>query len=389
MNLSRLGAVMWKEFRQLRRDPMSVGVLIGIPVLQLLMFGYAIQMDVRNLPTAVYDESGTQQSRALIRAFQSTGNFQVERAVSSREEIHDLIKRGVVRAGVIIPPEYARDLKRGRSPQIQVLIDAADPLASQSAINTATLIGQAVARPAMGLRDPQRVVRPRPPPSATPSSAATNYVPIDVRVRPLFNPGLRSAVYIVPGIIGVILTLTMMMITAVAIVRERERGTLEQLIVTPLLSSELMLGKVVPYVLIGYFQTSAVLLLGRFVFDVPVRGNLLLFYAITFAFILASLGIGLLISTVADSQRQAMMLGYFLILPTILLSGFMFPREAMPMVAQWIGLILPLTYYLDVLRGIILRGAGMDALWRETLVLGGFALALIAISARRFRKQLD
>lgn len=365
MNLSRLGAIMWKEFRQLRRDPMSVGVLLGIPVLQLLMFGYAIQMDVRHLPTAVYDESATQQSRELIAAFQATGNFDIERHVRSRAEIQELIKRGVVRAALVIPPEYVRDLKRGRVPQVQVLIDAADPLASQSAISTSVMIGQVAAAPR----------------GAAPA--------IEVRVRPLFNPGLRSAVYIVPGIIGVILTLTMMMITAVAIVRERERGTLEQLIVTPLLSSELMLGKVVPYVLIGYFQTTAVLLLGRFVFDVPVRGNVLLFYAITFAFIMASLGVGMLISTIAQSQRQAMMMGYFLILPTILLSGFMFPREAMPEVAQWIGLILPLTFYLDVLRGIILRGAGMESLWRETLMLSLFALALMAISATRFRKQLD
>jgi ABC-2 type transport system permease protein len=373
MRLVRLRAMVWKELRQLRRDPGTVGMLLGVPVLQLLLFGYAIQTEVRHLPTAVLDQAGTAESRDLVQAFQSTGNFRMVAHAADRREIEQAITAGRVRVGIVIPPDYARRLHRGESAPIQVLIDAADPLASQSAIAAAAAIGQERSLRAAALRGG---VPPTGP-------------PLDVRVRPLFNPGLRSAVYIVPGIIGVLLSITMMLITAMAIVRERERGTLEQLIVTPITRTELMLGKVLPFVLIGYVQITAVLVLGYWVFDVPIRGDVLLFYAISFAFILANLGMGLMISTVAKSQREAMMMGYFFILPNILLSGFMFPREAMPVVAQWIGWLFPLTFYLEVLRGIILRGAGMQALWQETLILTGFAVLLIGISVTRFRKKLD
>jgi ABC-2 type transport system permease protein len=366
MTFWRLRAMIWKETRQLRRDPTTVGMLLGVPVLQLLLFGYAIQTDVRNLPTAVYDQARTAESRALVAAFENTGNFRVVAHGGSRAELDDWLGRGTVRAAIVIPPDYARRLSRGEPAPVQVLVDAADPLASQSAIATAAAVAQERSLRARGARDPV----------------------VDVRVRPLYNPGLRSAVYIVPGIIGVLLSITMMLITAMAIVRERERGTLEQLIVTPITRAELMVGKVVPYVVIGYVQITAVLVLGRFVFDVPLRGDVLLFYAISFAFILANLGLGLLISSVATTQRQAMMMGYFFILPNILLSGFMFPREAMPLLAQWIGWAFPLTFYLEVLRGIILRGVGLGALWQETLILSLFAVCLITFSVLRFSKRL-
>jgi ABC-2 type transport system permease protein len=369
MQLGRLLAVIRKELLQLRRDPTTFGMLFGVPVMQLLLFGYAIQTEVRNLPTVVYDESATQQSRALVEALAATDNFRIVAQVGSREELRRWMDRGDARAGVVIPPDFSRRLKRGEPAPLQVLIDATNPLASQAAIGAAGAVAQ------------DRMLRELARAGQTPT--------LDVRVRPLYNPGLRSAVNIVPGIIGVLLSITMMLVTALAVVRERERGTLEQLIVTPVTRTELMLGKVLPYVGIGYVQVTAVLLLGRFIFDVPIRGDVLVFYAISFAFILASLGIGLLISTVASTQRQAMMMGYFLLLPTILLSGFLFPREAMPDLAQWIGWLIPLTFYLEVLRGIILRGVGLDVLWQETAILTGFALALITLSVLRFRKKLD
>ena len=214
-------------------------------------------------------------------------------------------------------------------------------------------------------------------------------LPLEVRVRPWYNPGLRSAVYIVPGIIGVLLSVTMILITSMSIVRERERGTLEQLIVTPIDKTSLMLGKIVPFVLVGYVQMTVILLLGRFLFDVPVRGSLPLLYVLTFAFIVANLGLGLFISTVVRSQAQAMQLGFFFLLPNILLSGFMFPREAMPALAQWIGLLLPLTHFLKVLRGIILKDIGFVELWRPTLVLVGLAALFIVLSVRRFSKRIE
>lgn len=374
MRRARLRAMVWKELRQLRRDPATLGMLLGIPVLQLLLFGYAIQTEVRHLPTAVLDAAASAESRALAQAFEATGSFRIAGYAADRHELEAWIASGRVRVGLVIPPDYVRRLKRGERAQVQVLIDAADPLASQSAIAAAAALGQE--RAARELARGPGAAAPRPP-------------PLEVRVRPLFNPGLRSAVYIVPGIIGVLLSITLMLITAMAIVRERERGTLEQLIATPVTRAELMLGKVIPFVLIGYVQMTAVLVLGRFVFDVPVRGDVLLFYAISLAFIVANLGLGLLISTVAGTQREAMMIGYFFILPNILLSGFIFPREAMPTLAQWIGWLFPLTFYLEVLRGIVLRGVGLGALWQHTLILTGFAVLLIGVSVARFRKKLD
>lgn len=367
MSPTRLAAMIWKETRQLRRDPATVGMLFGLPILQLLLFGYAIQTDVRDLATAVLDEAPGAESRALVEALEATGNFRVVAHAADREQLGRWLGAGRVRAAVVIPTEYARRIHRGEPAPVQVLVDAADPLASQAAIAAAGAVGQQRSLLLAEVGEPR----------------------VDVRVRPLYNPGLRSAVYIVPGIIGVLISITMMLITAMAIVRERERGTLEQLIVTPITRTELMLGKVIPYVAIGYVQITTVLVVGRYVFDVPLRGDVLLFYAISFAFILANLGLGLFISTIAGTQRQAMMMGYFFILPNILLSGFMFPREAMPAVAQWIGWLFPLTFYLEVLRGIILRGVGMTALWQETLVLSLFAVLLIAFSVARFHKKLD
>jgi ABC-2 type transport system permease protein len=281
--------------------------------------------------------------------------------------VERLIVSGRARAAVVIPPTYARDLKRGRGAEVQVIVDASDPLASSGAIGGAQQAGMARSQALSPGRAP----------------------PITVVVRPWFNPTLRSAVYIVPGIIGVLLSMTLVIIMSVGVVRERERGTLEQLIVTPITRTSLMLGKVVPYVLVGYVQISIILMLGRLVFDVPLRGSLALLYAVSLPFIFASLAIGLLISTLVRTQAQAMQLGFLFLLPNILLSGFMFPREAMPAPAQWLGAALPLTYFLEALRGIALRSADAWAVWPQAAVLAAFALAFMTFAVLRFHKTMD
>lgn len=354
----------------MRRDRFTLGMLVGIPAIQILLFGFAIRMEVRHLPAVVLDQSRTAESRALAQALANTGNFDIVGRVADRDELKAWIERGKARAGLVIPPEFETDLKRRRTATAQVIIDAADPLASQAAISAAALAGasrNAQLSPGGAVRAPR----------------------LDVRVRPWYNPALESSIYIVPGVIALILTLTLSSVTSLSIVRERERGTLEQLIVTPITRAGLMLGKVLPFALVGYVQVTVILLLGHFVFAVPLRGSLILLYATTAPFILASLALGLFISTAVRTQVQALQLSFLVILPSVLLSGFMFPREAMPVAAQWIGGALPITYYLRVLRGILLKGTGLEAIWPDVLSLCAFAVVLIALSATRFRKSLD
>ncbi|MDF1505542.1 ABC transporter permease [Roseisolibacter sp. H3M3-2] len=372
LRASAFWPMLRKEFVQMRRDRLTLGMMVVLPALQLALFGYAIRTEVRHLPTVVLDESRTQQSRALVEALAESGTFDVTRAAASRADVAAAIGAGEARAAIVVPPDYARALKRGRPARVQVLVDAAEPSGSSAAIAAAAQVGAAHGAELAA----ERAGRP---------AAWT----LDVRVRPWYNPGLRSAVYIAPGLVGVLLSLTMLLIMSMAIVRERERGTLEQLIVTPIGKGSLMLGKVAPFVVVGYVQMSVVLLLGRLLFGVPARGSLPLLYALTFGFILANLGLGLLVSTLARTQAQAMQVGFFFLLPNILLSGFMFPREAMPAAARWVGLALPLTYYLRVLRGVLLRGVGLASLWREAVVLLVFAVAILAVSVRRFSKTLD
>jgi ABC-2 type transport system permease protein len=373
MNRERLGAIVWKEFIQMRRDPATLGMMLGVPVIQLLLFGYAIRMDVRHLPTAVFDQSRTQESRRFTQQLEATDNFRISRTANSYDEALTLVNQGSARAAFVIPPDFANNLKRGRPASVQVLVDATDPTASQNAIAAAQMVGQQASLAVLGQQLGPETLRP----------------PVDVRVRPLYNPALRSAIFIVPGIIGMILSITLMIITALSIVRERERGTLEQLIVTPLSRSEIMIGKIAPYVVVGYVQMTAVLLIGRLVFNVPMRGNLLVIYAETLLFIIANLGMGLFISTLARTQAQSMQSSYLFVMPNVLLSGFMFPREAMPPLAKQIGLAIPLTYFLQVIRGVVLKGVGLRELWPQTLALALFAIIYFTFSVRRFRKQLE
>ncbi len=367
---SLLWPMLWKEFVQMRRDRLTLGLMLGVPAMQLVVFGFAIRMEVRDLRTVVLDESASAQSRALVATMENTGNFRVVGAVSSRGQVRDAIESGRASAAIVIPPGFARDVKRGSGATAQVVVDAADPLSSSAALSGAALAGQVHAAELAG-------------------GGAPAVLPLEVRVRPWYNPALRSPVYIVPGLVGVLLTLTMILITSLAITRERERGTLEQLIVTPVDKPSLMLGKIVPFVLVGYVQMTLVLVLGRLFFDVPVRGSLLLLYSVTLLFVVASLGLGLVVSTIARTQAQAMQLAFFLLLPNILLSGFMFPREAMPAPIRWVSAALPLTHYLTVLRGVLLKGTGWANLWDEAAILTAMAAAIVSVSVGRFSRTIE
>lgn len=358
--------MVWKEFIQMRRDRFTMVMMIGIPALQLILFGYAVRTEVRHLPTVVVDDSRTPESRALLAVLQNTGNFDLIAQLRSRDEMRRWIERGDAHAAIVIPPDFMPRIKRGRGAQAQVIVDAADPLSSTAAMNGAALAAAARSSQLFGDRPPV----------------------LDVRVRPWYNPGLESATYIVPGIIGVLLSMMLILVTSMAVVRERERGTLEQLIVTPIDKASLMLGKIVPFVVVGYVQMTVILLLGRLLFGIPIRGSLPLLYTLSVTYIVANLALGLFVSTVAKTQAQAMQLSFFFIMPNILLSGFMFPRDAMPAPAQWLGLALPLTYFLRVLRGILLKGVGVTEVWRDTLALCAFAALLILLSVKRFSKTI-
>jgi drug efflux transport system permease protein len=360
--------MLWKEFVQMRRDRLTLAMMVGIPAIQLTLFGYAIRTEVRHLPMIVLDESRTPESRNLVDVLRNTGNFDYIGPAASRESIKVAIERGDAHAALIIPPEFLGDLKRNRGAEAQVIIDASDPLSSAAAISGASLAGVATAA--------SFATSPARPPV------------LDVRVRPWYNPDLKSSTFIVPGIIGVLLAMTLILVMGMAIVRERERGTLEQLIVTPIGKGSLMMGKLVPFIVVGYVQMTLILGLGKLLFDIPIRGSVPLLYALTMAYIVANLALGLFVSTLAKTQAQAMQLSFFFILPNILLSGFMFPREAMPVAAQWLGAVLPLTYYLEILRGILLKGIGLSILWKQTLMLVGIAAALFLLSVKRFTKTI-
>ena len=376
MNFERLSAMVRKEFVQMRRDPTTVRLMLAVPVMQLLIFGFAVRTDVRNLPTVIFDQSRTQESRSFVQSLVATDNFLVKRNVNSYAEAIEAVDAGRARAAVVFPPDYARSLKRGDTTPVQVLVDASDPTASQSAIAAAQLVGQ---------KTNMRLVELRIGTAGSPASQ----LPIDVRVRPLYNPALANAIFIVPGLIGMILSNTLIIITALSIVRERETGTLEQLIVTPLAKWEIMLGKIAPYVLVGYLQLTIVLVVGYFVFHVPVRGPLLALYGASFLFIVASLGLGLFVSTLGRNQAQVMQTAFLFLLPNILLSGFMWPREAMPAAARYVGIFLPLTHYLRLVRGIILKGNGLTELWPQLVGLAVFAFLFFMFSTWRFSKTLE
>lgn len=373
--MMRLKALLIKEFIQMKRDRLTFGMMIVLPVIQLLLFGFAINTDVKHLSTIVYDQSLQQEGRDLLASFTASEYFDIKYIAGNYQEVNDSISKGKTKVGIVIPPDFSENVKHGRSADVQVIVDASDSMAASSAISAAQLIGQLKSQEIM-IQKVQGV---------TGKSFEPAY---DIRIRPWYNPDFVSAFYMVPGILGIVLTMTMVMITSMAIVRERELGTLEQLIVTPMKSYELMLGKIIPYVFVGYVQATMALVVGILVFDLPIRGSLSLLYALTSLFIIASLALGILISTVAKTQMQAMQMSFFVFLPSVMLSGFMFPREAMPTFFYWLGDVLPLTFYLEIMRGIVLKGIGFNFLWSQVAALCTFILVAFSISILKFQKKL-
>ena len=372
MNWRRLWAVMLKEVRQLRRDRITLAMIIGIPVLQLVLFGYAINLNLRGLDAAIADEAGTAGSRALVMDMLATDVVVPARDARTPQELMALLKRGEISVGIAIPADFERRRIDGR-PVAQVLVDGTDTVVQSAALQLAQ-----VPLEARRLDNASR---------ADAGSDGRRARPIEVVA--FYNPERRSAVNIVPGLIGIILTMTMVMFTSVAIVRERERGNMELLIATPLSRSELMIGKVLPYALIGLVQTTLVLLLGVWLFQVPIRGSLVDVYLASILLIVANLTMGLLISTKARSQFQSMQMTFFVFLPSILLSGFMFPFRGMPEWAQWIGQALPLKHFLVLVRGVILKGNSAAELWPAIWPIGLFMLVVIAIGLRFYKRTLD
>ena len=360
-SIQRILAIFLKEVRQLRRDRLTFGMIVGIPVIQLMMFGYAINMDVRHIPAGVADMTSTAASRAAVMNMAQTQVIDIVAQASDAQELESLMRQGKISVGIYVPRDYERRRQQPGRAAIQLMVDGTD-----------TVVQGAVAQMVRSGR-----------------TSPYNDQPPVTEMRVYYNPERRSPVNTVPGLIGVILTMTMIMFTAVAIVRERERGNLELLITTPVRSSELMLAKVMPYVVIGLIQVTLVLLLGSLVFDVPLRGTLLDVYTVSLLFIIANLALGLVISTLVQTQFQAMQLTFFILLPSILLSGFMFPFDGMPRPAQIIAEALPMTHFMRLIRGVILRGATLVELYSEVLILVSFIFGAMTMAILRFNKRLD
>lgn len=376
--INRLLSLIRKEFLQIVRDPRTLGITIAMPAVMLFMLGYAITNDVRNIALAVFDQDQTPASRRLISAYQVADYFKLAYFVSSAEEMRQLIDNNSARAGLIIPPGYGRTLAAGHSAKVAFIIDGSDPTVAGSALSAAVLIGQSLSTSIMLEQFEKRgmsnvVVKP----------------PIDVLTQVLYNPAMVSANYMIPALIGQILQFLTSFLTATSIVRERERGTIEQLIVTPLRAWELIVGKLAPYVLISFMDTIEILVVGILLFRIPINGSLILLLFMAALFLITTLGIGLFISTIANTQQEAMLTAMFTILPSIFLSGFFFPLAAMPKWLQIISYIIPLRYFLIIARGIVLKGVGFQALWPETIALTIFAVVVMGAAALRFRKNLE
>ena len=363
-SLSRLLAITKKEVRQMRRDRLIFGMIVGIPVIQMLLFGYAINTDVRNLRTAIADQSNTHLSREFIAELRETQVVDIVERLATPDQIEERMRQGEISVGVVIPADFERRVIDPERPAVHLLVDGSDPTISGVA-NQLRVMPVAF--------DTRRVDR-----------RGNN-----VEVRPYYNPERRTPVNIIPGLMGVILTLTMMLFTAVAIVRERERGNLELLINTPVTSAELMIGKVLPYIVIGMIQLALILVVGDVLFQVPMRGSVVDLYLAAGAFIAANLALGLVISTVAKTQFQAMQMTFFVLMPSILLSGFVFPFDGMPRFAQILGEILPVTHFIRLTRGIMLRDAALIELYPELIALGVFTVVAMTLAALRFTKRLD
>jgi ABC-2 type transport system permease protein len=373
-NLARVLAVFIKEFQQMRRDRVTFGMAVGIPILQLVLFGYAINTDPKGLPTAIVSTDNGPMSRAFVAALQNSGYYRVDHVLTSEKAAEALVENGQVQFMVVIPPDFSHRLVRGEKPAILLSADATDPSAAGNAIAAINaLVPQAIAHDLGG----------------TLRSLAPAQPAFEVRVHRRYNPEGLSRYNIVPGLVGTILTMTMVMLTALAMTRERERGTMENLLATPVRPGEVMVGKILPYVVLGYVQLGVILAAAFLLFEVPIVGSMPLLLGMIGVFIVANLGVGFTFSTVARNQLQAVQMTFFFFLPSMLLSGFMFPFRAMPRWAQYVGEVLPLTHFLRIVRGILLKGNSFVQLWPELWPMLLFLLVAGVVALKRYRQTLD
>ncbi len=375
--MNRMWTIVRKEFIHIIRDPRTLSLVIVMPVVMLLLLGYAVSGDIEDIPLAIADQSKTDTSRRFIERFEASGFFLVTYSVQSEEEVLQLIDAGEVKSGLLIPEDFGRRVETGDSTTVLFFIDGSDPSLAQTAQLGAETISQ-VASQEILIKQLSR----------SPMGAGIK-LPIDSRMRFLYNPDMKTMNYMIPGLIALILQIQTLLLTAFAIVREREQGTLEQLIVTPIRPWELMLGKILPFAAVAFVNIAFALALGVFWFKVPIAGSLGQFILWSTIFLLGSLGVGVLISNISRTQMQAMYMSSFLMLPVFILSGFMFPRENMPPLAYFVGYFIPVTYYLEIVRGIILKGVGFEYLWPSIWPMTVFSIAVFVLSVLLFRKRIE
>jgi ABC-2 type transport system permease protein len=373
-SLARVMAILMKEFVQMRRDRLTFGMIVGIPILQLVLFGYAINSDPKSLPTAVVDYDKSEFSRSITRGLENTHYFAMTSSPQSEMEADRLLSRGDVQFSIVIPSDFSRRLLRGEKPELLIAADATDPAATGNALAALTQLGATVLRYDL---------------VGTLAQRASNEPPFDLVIQRRYNAEGITQYNIVPGLLGVILQMTMVMMTAFAVTRERERGTFENLLATPALPLEVMAGKIVPYIVVGFIQSAIILGAARLLFDVPMLGSFVLLFAAMMLYIAALLALGFTISTLAKNQLQAMQMTFFFFLPSLLLSGFMFPFRGMPGWAQSLGEIFPLTHFLRIVRGVLLKGNGIDEVWPHLWPIALFLLAVAALALLRYRRTLD
>lgn len=369
----RLFYLIKKEFIQIRRDKRLLPLLIAMPLFQLVLFGYVFSTDVKNISTVVVDQARTVESREIASKLESAGYFVVEGYASGRDEAQQMLENGRARVAVIIPETYSRALARGDTATIEVIVDGSDPNTGGTAVSYVSRIVQA-----MNLKIKIKQ-----------TGGVSQPLPIDARIRALYNPELKSVNYMIPGLIAMLLMLVTTLLSSAAIVREKERGTMEHLMVMPVRRWELILGKLLPFIVFGFFDILLITVVGTLWFKVPFRGNLILLYALATIFIFTTLGLGLFVSTTARTQQQAMMTAYFIALPTMILSGLIFPIESMPPAIQALTYLFPLRYFLVIVRSIFLKGSGLAELWPHVLMLVGYGAAVFSLSVWRFQKKLS
>jgi len=377
LSLKRILAIVFKELIHIKRDKTTLGIIFAFPVVMLMLFGYAVSTDVYNMPTVVFNQDNQRESREIIGKFEQSTYFKILAYVRDEKEMQKYIDSGKAKVGIVFPSDYSKNIARGGEGQVQFILDGSDPTTARTALFTARVIAQDHGSELL-IKQLNR------------KGFKTDLkIPVDLRTRVWYNPDMKSSNFNIPGLIGLILQNITVLLTAFALVREKDKGTLEQLIVTPVRPFELIVGKLIPYVLVASIDVTLALLVGVFWFKVKIAGSLLELIFLSAIFLVGALGMGLFISTVAKNQLQSMQMAFAIILPSVILSGFMFPREAMPTFIYLIGYLIPLTYFLEILRGIILKGVGINYLWHSALLLAIFGVMALSLSAMKFKKRLE